>query len=151
MKLLPRILLTLLATSITPGAVYNGMRALWRACDPGSRGMVLPAIFDSMAFDLFLALLPLGIAFALAIFWWEKKFATLTASDYLFGGFICGLVCIITVFPFILYWQIWLIDRIEGDHMTMLVMPFAGVLAGLGVFYRLRPLDRRIVNRDDDK
>jgi hypothetical protein len=147
MKLLPRIILAMLATSVTPGVVYNGMRALWCAFDPGSRRMVLSAMLDAKAFDLSLAFLPLGVVFVLAILWWERKFDALTISDYLFGGCACGVICGIPIFALILHWQISLFVRLEGDYITMLVIPIAGILAGLGVFYRFRPLDRRIVNK----
>ncbi|MHB0937182.1 MAG: hypothetical protein ACYC6A_12405 [Armatimonadota bacterium] len=144
MKPLPRIIFTLLATAVAPGITFNGMNALWHAFDPHSRGAVLPAIFNSAAFDLFLISLPLAVAFTLAILWWEKKFETLDFSDYLFGGCLCGVVCFVITFSLILNTQMSRIERIVGDYTVLMITQAAGIFVGLLVMYQLRPLDRRI-------
>jgi|GEM_PF-2851835 len=150
MKPLPRIIIILLATSITPGIVYNLLNALSRAVDPRVSETALQALIDpAAAIDLFkIAWLP-GLAFVLSLMWWERKYDSLTFSDYLFGGCLCACFAI-TLSTILMVFQISLYFR-DGGEDTLSIPLIIGLIVGLAVAYYLRPLDRRILKGNDDQ
>lgn len=145
-KRLLRIVLIALATSATPGIIYNSFNALYCTLDPSSREMAVSALFNPSMYDKFIVSLPLGLVFALVITWYEKIYDAMTFSDYLFGGCIGCLatVMLLSFLTAVLFSSFIL--RMIADEASQ-VTEAVGLLIGTYVAYKLRPLDRRITQK----